>query len=92
MFSRAWVIDLHGVLIGLLLDDVKGAVDHLLGHALLAVQHDAVGQLGHQDGVIQRIGQNLPLGYISSSGHFASLLLIKLEIIGTRNIDAVQSV
>ena len=77
-------VNLHGLLTGLVLDDIEGAIDHLLGHALLTVQHNAVGQLSHQNRVIQRIGQNLPLGYISSSGHFASLLLIKLEIIGTQ--------
>src|SRR5699024_6066183 len=43
-----------------------------------AIQHDAVGELGNQDGVVKRIRQNLPLGYISSSGHFASLLHIKM--------------
>ena len=79
-------VDLHRLLAGLVLDDLEGAVDHLLSHALLTVQHNAVGQLGNQNRVIQRIGQNLPLGYISSSGHFASLLHIEFnEIIGTRH-------
>ena len=62
------------LLVGLLLDDVKGTVDDLLSHALLAVQHNAVDQLGHQHGAVHRIGQNFSLGNITSSGHFASLL------------------
>ena len=37
--------DLKGLLAGLVLDDVKGTVDDLLGYALLAVQHDAVDEL-----------------------------------------------
>ena len=37
--------DLQGLLAGLVLDDVKGTVDDLLGNALLAVQHDAVNEL-----------------------------------------------
>ena len=66
--------DLQRVFPGLFLDDIESTVDHFLRDALLTVQHDAVDQLGHQDGVIQRVGQNLSLGYVSSSGHFASLL------------------
>ena len=46
----------------------------LLVITLLAVQHNAVDKLGNQNGIILRIGQNLSLGNITSSGHFASLL------------------
>ena len=60
--------------LGLFLDDVKSTVDDLLGDALFTVQHDAVDQLGHQHGVVHRIGQDLSLGNITSSGHYASLL------------------
>ena len=65
-----------GILAGLFLDDVKRTVDDLLCNALLAVEHDAVDELGHEDTVVHRIGQDLSLGNITSSGHFASLLLI----------------
>ena len=64
----------QGLLLSLGLDDVESTVDHLLSHALLTVQHDAVNQLGHQHGVVHRIRQDLSLGNITSSGHFASLL------------------
>ena len=78
MFSIAVLKDLHGLLAGLFLDGLKSTIDDLLGNTLLAVEHDAVDELGHQDGIVNRIGQNFPLGYISSSGHFASLLHIKM--------------
>jgi len=65
-----------GVFLGLLLDLVEGTVDHLLGHALLAIQHDTIDQPGDQDGAVNGIRQDLSLGNITSSGHFASLLLI----------------
>ena len=62
------------LLLGLFLDDIKGTVDNLLGNALFTVQHDAVDELRHQHGVVHRIGQDLSLGNITSSGHYASLL------------------
>ena len=62
------------LLVGLLLDDVKGTIDDLLSHALLTVQHNAVDELRHQHRAVHRIGQNFSLGNITSSGHFASLL------------------
>ena len=77
MFSIAGLKDLHGLLAGLFLDDLKSIINDLLGNALLAVEHNAVDELSHQDGIVNRIGQNFPLGYISSSGHFASLLHLK---------------
>ena len=49
-------VNLHGFLASLVLDDLEGAVDNLLRHALLAIQHDAVGELGNQDGVVKRVG------------------------------------
>ena len=70
--------DLQGILAGLLLDNVKGAVNHFLCHAFLAVEHNAVDQLSYQYGTVHRIGQHFPLGYVSSSGHFASLLHKKM--------------
>ena len=63
-----------GVFLGLLLDLVEGTVDHLLGHALLAIQHDTIDQPGDQDGAVNGIRQDLSLGNITSSGHYASLL------------------
>ena len=68
--------DVERLIAGLFLDDVKRTVDDLLCNALLAVEHDAVDELGHEDTVVHRIGQNFSLGNITSSGHFASLLLI----------------
>ena len=73
MFSRLGE-HFQRILLGLVLDDVKGTVNDLLGDALFTVQHDAVDQLGHQHGVVHRIGQDLSLGNITSSGHYASLL------------------
>ena len=64
----------RGLLVGLGLDLIESAIDHLLRDTLLAVQHDAVDQLGHQDGMIHGIRQNFSLGNITSSGHYASLL------------------
>ena len=66
--------DVERLIAGLFLDDVKRTVDDLLCNALLAVEHDAVDELGHEDTVVHRIGQNFSLGNITSSGHFASLL------------------
>ena len=63
-----------GFLLGLLLDLIEGRVNHLLGYALLAVQHHAVDELRHQHRAVYGIGQNLSLGTITSSGHYASLL------------------
>ena len=76
--------NIEGFVAGLFLDHIKGAVHDLLGDALLAVEHDAVDKLGHQNAVVHRIGQNFSFGNITSSGHFASLLLKIIEIIGTR--------
>ena len=70
------VENIERLVAGLVLDHVERAVDDLLGDALLAVEHHAVDELGHQDAVVHRIGQNFSLGNITSSGHFASLLLI----------------
>ena len=50
----------------------NGVIEHGDG-----VQHHTVDQLGHQDAAVHRIGQNFSLGNITSSGHFASLLLIE---------------
>ena len=61
-------------LAGLLFHDLERTVDDLLGYALLAVEHDAVDELGHQNGTVDRIGKDLSLGNITSSGHCASLL------------------
>jgi hypothetical protein len=69
--------NLNGVLLRLFLDLVEGSVNNLLSYALLAVQHHTVDQLGHQNAAVHRIGQNFSLGNITSSGHFASLLLIE---------------
>ncbi len=62
------------VLAGLLFNKFKGTVHDLLGNALLAVEHDAVDELGNQNGIVNRIRENFSLGNITSSGHFASLL------------------
>ncbi len=70
------VENIERLVAGLVLDHVERAVDDLLGDALLAVEHHAVDEFGHQDAVVHRIGQNFSLGNITSSGHFASLLLI----------------
>ena len=70
------VENIEGLVAGLVLDHIKGAVNDLLSNTLLAVEHDAVDKLGHQNAVVHRIGQNFSLGNITSSGHFASLLLI----------------
>ena len=66
--------DFQRLFLGLFLDDVKGTIHDLLSHALLAIQHDAVDQLGHQHGAVHGIGQDLSFGNITSSGHYASLL------------------
>ena len=61
-------------LAGLFLDDVKSIVNDLLSNTLLAVEHNTVDELGHQNAVIHGIRQNFSLGNITSSGHVASLL------------------
>ena len=66
------------VLAGLGLDDLECVIDDALGNALLAVEHDAVDELSHQSGIIDRIRKDLSLGNITSSGHFASLLHKKM--------------
>ena len=65
---------LSGVFTGFLLNNIKSIVNDLLGNTLLTVQHNAVDELSYQLRIVNGIGQNVPLGYISSSGHFASLL------------------
>ena len=70
------VKNIERLIAGLVLDHVERAVNDLLGNTLLAVEHHAVDELGHEDAVVHGIGQNFSLGNITSSGHFASLLLI----------------
>ena len=65
---------IKGLLTGLILDDIESIVNDLLSNTLLAVEHNAVDELGHQDAVIHRIGQDFSFGNITSSGHVASLL------------------
>ena len=65
---------LKRIAIQLLLDQVKGVVNHLLGHAFFAVQHNTVDELGHQNAVVYGIRQDFSFGNVTSSGHFASLL------------------
>jgi hypothetical protein len=77
MFSIACE-SLETGLTGLLFNDLERAVNDFLGHALLAVQHDAVDKLRYQNGTVDRIRQNFSFGNITSSGHFASLLHIKM--------------
>ena len=65
---------LKGILPGLVFDYIERIVHDLLCDALLAVQHDAVDELGHQHAVIHRIRQDLSLGNVTSSGHYTSIL------------------
>ena len=64
----------QAILAGLVLDNFKCTIHDLLGNTLLAVQHDAVDELGNQNGIVIGIRKDLSLGNITSSGHFASLL------------------
>ena len=64
----------HGDIMSLFTNDIESTINNLLRNALLAVEHHAVDELRHQHGVVHRIGQDLSLGNISSSGHYASLL------------------
>ena len=72
------------IFLGLFLHDIEGTVNDLLRHALLTIQHDGIDQLGHQHRIVHGIGQNFSLGDITSSGHYASLLHINYDFIGTR--------
>ena len=47
--------------LGALLDSVERAIDDVLGDGLLAVQHDAVHELGQHDVPELRIGQDFAL-------------------------------
>src|SRR5262249_38526547 len=53
------VPDLDGVFLGLLRDDVEGAVDDPLGHRLLARVHDGVDELRHPPARIERLIREL---------------------------------
>ena len=66
--------NLQGFTTGFVSNNVKSTINDLLRNALLAVQHDRIDQLGNQLGIVERIGQNVSLGNISSSWHFTSLL------------------
>jgi hypothetical protein len=61
--------DLERIFLGPLLDLVEGAVEDLLGRRLLAVPHHGVDELGDKRAVVDRVGQNLPFGDLSSSRH-----------------------
>ena len=63
---------------GLLLDDVESVVHDFLSDAFLSVQHNAVDELGDHHRVVYRIGEYLSLGNVTSSGHYTSLLHIKM--------------
>ena len=65
---------LKGILTQLCFDLCERVVDDLLSHALLAVIHHVVDQLGDQLGTIQRILQYVSFGYTTSSRHCTSLL------------------
>ena len=70
--------DFQSVFAELFLDNFKRTIDDLLGYALLAVQHDAVDELCNQNGIVNGVRENLSLRDVTSSGHFASLLHIKM--------------
>jgi len=45
------------------------AVQHALGHGLLAVEHQHVDELGEIDAAVQRVGQDIALGNFTTTGH-----------------------
>src|SRR6476661_92963 len=72
---------LHGLLehvhwraAGLRPDLVERVVHDLLGDRLLAVQHDLVDHLRHEDGVVDGVGRGLAGLDLSSARHYAPLL------------------
>ena len=69
--------------LGLFFYNFECIVDDLLGDTLLTVKHDVVDELSNKLRVVKRIRKNFPYGYISSSGHFASLLHSN-DFIGTQ--------
>ena len=63
------VEDLHGILAALRCNGFKSTVADGLRDAALAIVHDLVDQLGHDDRAVYRIRKHLALRDKSTSGH-----------------------
>ena len=62
------------IFVRLCFDDIEGIVNDFLSDALLAVIHNVVDELCHQNRIVDRIRQYISFETMHSSRHYSSLL------------------
>jgi hypothetical protein len=61
--------DFDGVFVGLLFDELKGAVDDPLGHCFFAVEHHHVDKFGNIFATEFGVSENNTFGYFATTRH-----------------------
>src|SRR5689334_3661660 len=74
--------DRHPWLAGALLDQVHRRVEDALGHALLALEHEVVHELGDRLAVVARVRRHRPLHGLVAAAHYLAPLAAPPAVFG----------